>query len=148
MDDYREENSHHSHQNENNNVTSHSGMNGLLWDETPQQIGEEIARALQNIVPFSMEHMENAIDNAFENRMMKLSQESPVEEVKMKANEIKEKPKKYSCTFTEFMACKPKEFMGQVDPLISQRWVADMESMFEISHCDPSDEVIISPVVN
>ncbi|KAK1422205.1 hypothetical protein QVD17_25165 [Tagetes erecta] len=140
----REESSHHSHQNENNNTNSHSGMNGLLRDETRQQIGEEIARALQNIIPFFMEHMENAIDNAFENRMMKLAQEKPAEEVKTTEIETKEEPKKYRCTFTDFMACKPKEFLGQVDPLISQRWVADMETMFEISHCNPSDDVIFA----
>ncbi|KAJ0956101.1 putative transcription factor interactor and regulator CCHC(Zn) family [Helianthus annuus] len=39
------------------------------------------------------------------------------------------------------MACKPPIYNGEVDPIICQRWLGDIEGVFERTHCDESDFV-------
>ncbi|XP_021968896.1 uncharacterized protein LOC110863687 [Helianthus annuus] len=39
------------------------------------------------------------------------------------------------------MACKPPSYNGEVDPIICQRWLSDIEGVFERTHCDVSDLV-------
>ncbi|XP_021973832.1 uncharacterized protein LOC110868626 [Helianthus annuus] len=39
------------------------------------------------------------------------------------------------------MACKPPSYNGEVDPIICQRWLSDIEGVFERTHCDVSDFV-------
>ncbi|KAJ0483468.1 putative nucleotidyltransferase, Ribonuclease H [Helianthus annuus] len=45
------------------------------------------------------------------------------------------------CSYKEFMACKPPIYNGEVDPIICQRWLGDIEGVFERTHCDESDFV-------
>ncbi|XP_021991945.1 uncharacterized protein LOC110888744 [Helianthus annuus] len=45
------------------------------------------------------------------------------------------------CSHKEFMACKPPIYNGEVDPIIFQRWLSDVEGVFERTHCDVSDFV-------
>ncbi|XP_021989627.1 uncharacterized protein LOC110886169 [Helianthus annuus] len=37
------------------------------------------------------------------------------------------------------MACKPPLYHGEVDPIVCQRWLSDIEGVFERTHCDTSD---------
>ncbi|XP_022041973.1 uncharacterized protein LOC110944627 [Helianthus annuus] len=39
------------------------------------------------------------------------------------------------------MACKPPIYNWEVDPIICQRWLSDVEGVFERTHCDVSDFV-------
>ncbi|KAJ0908226.1 putative retrotransposon gag domain-containing protein [Helianthus annuus] len=39
------------------------------------------------------------------------------------------------------MACKPPLYHGEVDPIVCQRWLSDLEGVFERTHCDTSDFV-------
>ncbi|XP_022030660.1 uncharacterized protein LOC110931584 [Helianthus annuus] len=39
------------------------------------------------------------------------------------------------------MACKPPIYNGEVDPIICQRWISDVEGVFEGTHCDVGDFV-------
>ncbi|XP_021979184.1 uncharacterized protein LOC110875296 [Helianthus annuus] len=39
------------------------------------------------------------------------------------------------------MACKPPIYNGEVDPIICQRWISDVEGVFERTHCDVGDFV-------
>ncbi|XP_022019737.1 uncharacterized protein LOC110919789 [Helianthus annuus] len=39
------------------------------------------------------------------------------------------------------MACKSPIYNGEVDPIICQRWISDVEGVFERTHCDVSDFV-------
>ncbi|XP_022042268.1 uncharacterized protein LOC110944932 [Helianthus annuus] len=45
------------------------------------------------------------------------------------------------CSYNEFMACKLPIYNGEVDPIICQRWLGDIEGVFERTHCDESDFV-------
>ncbi|XP_022040304.1 uncharacterized protein LOC110942850 [Helianthus annuus] len=45
------------------------------------------------------------------------------------------------CSYKEFMAYKPPIYNGEVDPIICQRWLSDVEGVFEWTHCDVSDFV-------
>ncbi|XP_076891657.1 uncharacterized protein LOC143543153 [Bidens hawaiensis] len=42
------------------------------------------------------------------------------------------------------MACKPLQFKGEIDPLVSQRWITAMETIFYTCHCNAADEVIFT----
>ena len=37
--------------------------------------------------------------------------------------------------YKDFQACKPPVFEGETDPIISQRWVKDIEGVFRVSEC-------------
>ncbi|XP_021980264.1 uncharacterized protein LOC110876398 [Helianthus annuus] len=39
------------------------------------------------------------------------------------------------------MACKPPIYNGEVDPIICQKWLSDVEGVFERTHCDVRDFV-------
>ncbi|KAI3796491.1 hypothetical protein L1987_39162 [Smallanthus sonchifolius] len=89
-------------------------------------IKEEVAKAFEQATNLLMEEMRGTI---------KLS----LEEV------MKEKDKEpRGCTLKDFMVIKPKEYDGQVDPILSHRWVVDMESNFETTRCRPEDRVMFS----
>ncbi|XP_022025119.1 uncharacterized protein LOC110925474 [Helianthus annuus] len=45
------------------------------------------------------------------------------------------------CSYKEFMACKLPIYNGEVDPIICQRWLSDIEGVFERTHCDVTDFV-------
>ncbi|XP_021986107.1 uncharacterized protein LOC110882379 [Helianthus annuus] len=45
------------------------------------------------------------------------------------------------CSYKEFMVCKPPIYNGEVDPIICQRWISDIEGVFERTHCDVGDFV-------
>ncbi|KAI3825325.1 hypothetical protein L1987_06807 [Smallanthus sonchifolius] len=89
-------------------------------------IKEEVAKAFEHATNLLMEEMRGTI---------KLS----LEEI------MKEKDKEpRGCTLKDFMVIKPKEYNGQVDPILSHRWVVDMESNFETTRCKPEDRVMFS----
>jgi hypothetical protein len=45
---------------------------------------------------------------------------------------------KKTCSYDKFVACKPPVYNGEIDPITCQRWITDIEGIFERSHCDPT----------
>lgn len=93
-------------------------------------VSEEVAKAMGATIPGYMEDLQRSLKEFMHQELAEIR---VVEETEKTTKRV---------TYKEFVACKPTEFNGEVDPLVAQRWVLDMESAFETSHCDPSDEVI------
>ncbi|KAI3717316.1 hypothetical protein L1987_68865 [Smallanthus sonchifolius] len=89
-------------------------------------IKEEVAKAFEQATTLLMEEMRGAIKLTLED-VLKEKERVP-----------------QGCTLKEFMVIKPKEYDGQVDPILSHRWVVDMESNFETTKCKPEDRVMFS----
>ncbi|XP_022007658.1 uncharacterized protein LOC110906906 [Helianthus annuus] len=58
-----------------------------------------------------------------------------------KMNEKKDAGKSKACPYNKFMACKPPFYHGEADPIVCQRWISDIEGVFERTHCDETDFV-------
>ncbi|KAD3069175.1 hypothetical protein E3N88_37055 [Mikania micrantha] len=100
--------------------------------ELQVMVREEVAKAFEATLPTRLEGLQASLKDFIHEEFATLKDEMGGE-----------KPSK-KVTYKEFVACKPTEFKGEVDPLLSQRWIADMESTFETCHCDPSDEVMFA----
>ncbi|KAI3808945.1 hypothetical protein L1987_24908 [Smallanthus sonchifolius] len=95
--------------------------------------------------PRIQELIKEEVAKAFEQARTLLMEEM-IGVIKLTLEEVsKEKEKEpQGCTPKEFMVIKPKEYNGQVDPILSHRWVVDMESNFETTKCKPEDRVMFS----
>ncbi|KAI3695482.1 hypothetical protein L1987_78479 [Smallanthus sonchifolius] len=89
-------------------------------------IKEEVAKAFEQATTLLMEEMRGAIRFTRED-VLKEKERVP-----------------QGCTLKEFMVIKPKEYDGQVDSILSHRWVVDMESNFETTKCKLEDRVMFS----
>ncbi|KAD6454523.1 hypothetical protein E3N88_09229 [Mikania micrantha] len=118
-------------------MTEEHNSGGLYHEEehlTELQVmvREEVAKAFEATLPTRLDGLQASLKDFIQEEFATLKDEIGGE-----------KPSK-KVTYKEFVACKPTEFKGEVDPLLSQRWIADMESTFETCHCDPSDEVMFA----
>ncbi|KAD7116959.1 hypothetical protein E3N88_04227 [Mikania micrantha] len=100
--------------------------------ELQVMVREEVAKAFEATLPTRLDGLQASLKDFIHEEFATLKDEIGGE-----------KPFK-KVTYKEFVACKPTEFKGEVDPLLSQRWIADMESTFETCHCDLSDEVMFA----
>ncbi|KAD4179563.1 hypothetical protein E3N88_28154 [Mikania micrantha] len=100
--------------------------------ELQMMVREEVVKAFEATLPIRLEGLQASLKDFIHEEFATLKDEMGGE-----------KPSK-KVTYKEFVACKPTEFKGEVDPLLSQRWITDMESTFETCHCDPSDEVMFA----
>ncbi|KAD3066814.1 hypothetical protein E3N88_34694 [Mikania micrantha] len=103
--------------------------------ETRRIVKEEVAKALETPMPTYLEGMQASLRDYISAEFVTLRAE-----IGRTVDNLGPTTKKV--TYKEFIACKPSVFKGEVDPLLSQRWISDMESTFETSHCDPNDAVI------
>ncbi|XP_022042415.1 uncharacterized protein LOC110945088 [Helianthus annuus] len=96
-------------------------------------IDEEAGKAIENSLSGFIDKIQNTILSVVEERIKKLEDNTNVAKEKSGGR----KP----CSYKEFMACKPAIYNGEVDPIICQRWLSDMEGVFERTHCDTDDYV-------
>ncbi|KAD5317330.1 hypothetical protein E3N88_17276 [Mikania micrantha] len=83
--------------------------------ETQILMKEEVAKTLEAVLPTYIEGTKSSLKEFIHQELADFEAEA----------EMKQLSKKI--TIKEFMACKPAEFKGEVDPLISQRWISDIE---------------------
>ncbi|XP_035845772.1 uncharacterized protein LOC118492098 [Helianthus annuus] len=96
-------------------------------------IAEEVGKAIENSLSGFIDKIQNTVLNVVEERIQRLEEN---------ANQTMEKSgERKGCSYKEFMACKPPIYNGEVDPIICQRWLSDIEGVFERTHCDVSDFV-------
>ncbi|XP_021991921.1 uncharacterized protein LOC110888718 [Helianthus annuus] len=105
----------------------------LTTDELKEKIAEEVGRAIEVSLPRFMERMQNTLLSTMEERISELREDLTNDRGKAK--------EKKGCSYNKFMACKPPIFNGEVDPIACQRWISDIEGVFERMHCDESDFV-------
>ncbi|KAD3067290.1 hypothetical protein E3N88_35170 [Mikania micrantha] len=108
------------------------GSHNIDLTQMRDMVKEEVAKALQANISMYMEGMEASLQNFIRQEFATLKTSGEMERASKKV------------TYKDFVACKPPEFKGEVDPLLSQRWISDIEGTFETCHCDSSDEVIFA----
>ncbi|XP_022014412.1 uncharacterized protein LOC110913902 [Helianthus annuus] len=96
-------------------------------------IAEEVGKAIENSLSGFIDKIQNTVLSVVDERIKKLEDSTNI--AKEKLGERK------GCSYKEFMACKPPLYNGEVDPIICQRWLSDIEGVFERTHCDTNDFV-------
>ncbi|XP_022030933.1 uncharacterized protein LOC110931868 [Helianthus annuus] len=96
-------------------------------------IAEEVGKAIENSLSCFIDKIQNTVLSVVDERIKKLEDSANV--AKEKSGERK------GCSYKEFMACKPPLYNGEVDPIVCQRWLSDIEGVFERTHCDTNDFV-------
>ncbi|KAK1432009.1 hypothetical protein QVD17_08873 [Tagetes erecta] len=124
-------------------VTSPGHDEKPVPEEIRWQIAVEVGKAFEANIPYLLAEMQSSIGIMLEEKLKKNEQlvEKPLEIVQATP---KVDVGTRRCTYTDFMACKPLQFNGEIDPLKSQRWITAMETIFDTLHCDPSDEVMFA----
>ncbi|XP_021979948.1 uncharacterized protein LOC110876076 [Helianthus annuus] len=105
----------------------------LSTDELKEKIAEEVGRAIEVSLPRFMERVQNTLLLTMEEKIGELREDLTNDRGKAK--------EKKGCSYNKFMACKPPIINGEVDPIACQRWISDIEGVFERTHCDESDFV-------
>ncbi|XP_022007548.1 uncharacterized protein LOC110906777 [Helianthus annuus] len=105
----------------------------IVTEQMKEVIAEEVGKAIENSLSGFIDKIQNMVLSIVEERIKKL--EDSTNTAKEKSGERK------SCSYKEFMACKPPLYNGEVDPIICQRWLSDVEGVFERTHCDTNDFV-------
>ncbi|XP_035830771.1 uncharacterized protein LOC110866623 [Helianthus annuus] len=102
-------------------------------EQMKEIIAEEVGKAIEGSLSGFIDKIQNMVLSLVEERVKRL--EDSVNLIKEKSGERK------GCSYKEFMACKPPIYNGEVDPIICQRWLSDVDGVFERTHCDVSDYV-------
>ncbi|XP_022003659.1 uncharacterized protein LOC110901118 [Helianthus annuus] len=105
----------------------------LTTDELKEKIAEEVGKAIEVSLPRFIERMQNTLLSTMEEKIGELREDL--------TNDRGEAKEKKGCSYNKFMACKPPIFNVEVDPIACQRWISDIEGVFERTHCDESDFV-------
>ncbi|XP_035843924.1 uncharacterized protein LOC118490406 [Helianthus annuus] len=102
-------------------------------EQMKEIIAEEVGKAIEGSLSGFIDKIQSTVLSLVEERVKRL--EDTVNLMKDKTGERK------GCSCKEFMACKPPIYNGKVDPIICQRWLSDVEGVFERTHCDVGDFV-------
>ncbi|XP_076920069.1 uncharacterized protein LOC143581090 [Bidens hawaiensis] len=112
-------------------------------DEIRKQIAIEVGKAFEANIPFLLAEMQNSIGIMLEENLKKNESnvEKPLENV---GAAPRLEVETHRCAYRNFMAYKPSQFKGEIDPLVSQRWITAMETIFDTCHCDATDEMMFA----
>ncbi|XP_021991881.1 uncharacterized protein LOC110888675 [Helianthus annuus] len=102
-------------------------------EQMKEIIAEEVGKAIEGSLSGFIDKIQSTVLSLVEERVKRL--EDTVNLMKDKTGERK------GCSYKEFMACKPPIYNGEVDPIICQRWISDIEGVFEWTHCEVGDFV-------
>ncbi|XP_022007460.1 uncharacterized protein LOC110906663 [Helianthus annuus] len=103
-----------------------------VTEQMREVIAEEVGKVIENSLSDFIDKIQNTV----------LSVVGRIKKLEDDANVAKEKAvERKGCSYKEFMACKPPLYHGEVDPIVCQRWLSDIEGVFERTHCDTSDFV-------
>ncbi|XP_022004410.1 uncharacterized protein LOC110901969 [Helianthus annuus] len=96
-----------------------------LTEEMKATISEEVGKALEASLPQFIDRLQTTLLSIMDDKMNKMSD--------------RDTGKSKVCPYNKFMACKPPIYNGEVDPIVCQRWISDIEGVFERTHCDETD---------
>ncbi|KAI3820086.1 hypothetical protein L1987_13942 [Smallanthus sonchifolius] len=126
-----DESSHNNDNSGKDDSNRHRTNDGEIFrEETRRQISEEVAKAFEATIPVIVEKVQESIKTLMQDELAKLQQKEDdtngkkVVDQDAPVGEIEKK----RCIYKDFMACKPIEFQGEIDPLISHRWITDRAS--------------------
>ncbi|KAJ0430866.1 putative transcription factor interactor and regulator CCHC(Zn) family [Helianthus annuus] len=103
-----------------------------LTKEMQEKISKAVGKALEASLPQLIDRLQTTISSVVEEK---------INELKESLMQERDKGKTKACPYNEFMACKPPIYNGEVDPIVCQRWISDIEGVFERTHCDETDFV-------
>ncbi|XP_022032808.1 uncharacterized protein LOC110933917 [Helianthus annuus] len=104
-----------------------------VTEQMREVIAEEVGKAIENSLSGFIDKIQTTVLSVVDERIKKLEDN---------ASSAKEKlVERKGCSYKEFMACKPPLYNGEVDPIVCQRWLSDIEGVFERTHCDANDFV-------
>ena len=112
-------------------------------------ISEQIGRALENFAPFFLAKMEETIDRAISSKVTKMVEEElnkrfpkdyeiphgRIETTTVIGPTILTPKPKEDFDYKNFTVCNPPTFDGTPDPIISARWLSEIEGAFRTSRC-------------
>ncbi|XP_021986090.1 uncharacterized protein LOC110882359 [Helianthus annuus] len=104
-----------------------------VTEQMREVIAEEVGKAIENSFSSFIDKIQNTVLSMVDERIKKLKDNTNLAKEKSGG----QKP----CSYKEFMACKPPIYNGEVDPTVCQRWLSDIEGVFERTHCDTDDYV-------
>ena len=135
----------HTHSNESRTPPRDEGEG--LSELIRNQISAEVGKALENIMPTLLAHIEATIERVLDRRLGKPTDDERNEDdmtvIATEKAKQKGKGKEY-CTYKGFMICKPKEYTGDIDPLASMRWIDSVEESFRTANVNPDDKVLFA----
>ncbi|XP_022042158.1 uncharacterized protein LOC110944822 [Helianthus annuus] len=107
-----------------------------VTEQMREVIAEEVGKAIENSLSGFIDKIQNMVLSVVDERIKKLEDITDLAKEKSGGR----KP----CSYKEFMACKLPIYNGEVDPIVCQRWLSDIEGVFERTHCDTDDYVAYS----
>ncbi|KAI3825566.1 hypothetical protein L1987_07057 [Smallanthus sonchifolius] len=125
------------------NRSVHSPKDDKMDEAIGRRISEEVAKAFEQTMPIFLAKIQGVVKAAFVERENKTKEDEIIIVDGSNKDKGKEKERR-PCTYKDYMICKPKDFHGEVDPLVSQRWITEIESTFETCHYDPEDRVVLA----
>ncbi|KAJ9536480.1 hypothetical protein OSB04_un000317 [Centaurea solstitialis] len=108
---------------------------GLSAEEVDERIGQALAREIPQIVTGIRDAITQMVEDRFAAfAAQQATQLATIQEGPSRTREF---------TYRDFSACSPPEFNGEsVDPMISMRWLKDVEGVFRTSGCPDEKRVL------
>ncbi|KAI3708982.1 hypothetical protein L2E82_38630 [Cichorium intybus] len=110
-----------------------------------ETISEEITRAVRDILPSIVEpQLEAAIKERNDQPLPNPTHEGREEgeEIQIREENIRATfGKKNGCTYKGFLDCKPTEFIGTDNPVVTMTWLTHTGKIFRTSKCAEEDKV-------
>ncbi|XP_022004516.1 uncharacterized protein LOC110902085 [Helianthus annuus] len=104
-----------------------------VTEQMREVIAEEVGKAIENSLSGFIDKIQTTVLSVVDERIKKLEDNASSNKEKL--------VERKGCSYKEFMACKPPLYNGEVDPIVCQRWLSDIEGVFERTHCDANDFV-------
>ena len=112
---------------------SASHQTPLSREEIREIISEEIGKAMQAGIPSFLDQLQTTLLAVVEEKC---------EEIRENVlQEMSRTPVRKACPYNKFMACKPNSYDGEVNPVLCQRWLTEIEDIFERTGCEEQDKV-------
>lgn len=133
----------------NNSEHEDSAPYGI--DENEGLVKAQIAQAFQKIVPHIMLQMKDTFSTTVEEVVDRKLQTFVNTETTQRSEQAPENQEnrqpegsetnKGKFEIKNFMMCKPPNFDGEIDPMISMRWLTGVESVFVLCDCPETNKV-------
>ncbi|KAJ9561695.1 hypothetical protein OSB04_006855 [Centaurea solstitialis] len=108
-------------------------------DLSAEEVDERIGQALAQEIPQIITGIRDAITQVVEDRFAAFAAQQATQLAAIQAGPSRTR----EFTYKDFSACSPPEFNGEsVDPMISMRWLKDVEGVFRTSGCPDEKRVL------
>ena len=107
-------------------------------------ISAEVSRAILDAIPEMFSRIKDEVLAMMDERMA-AAVAAGTDDIRQRLAAVEarggDQPRARTVTYRDFSACQPPVFEGLRDPLVSQRWVAEVEGAFRTSFCPDESRV-------